>query len=486
MPSSRVTTKAARPTGTPSLIEVERELCARSLAAFCRLAWHVLEPSTPLKWGWALDAMCEHLQAVHDGRIRNLLINVPPGCMKSLMTGVFFPAWEWGPGNRPGLRFLTTAHKEALALRDNIKCRRLVQSEWYQERWPVILEADQNAKGKFENTASGFREAMAFTSLTGSRGDRVIIDDPLSVDGAFSKAALEAARDTFLEAVPTRLNNDESATIVIMQRLHEEDVSGVILDRGLDYEHLMLPMRFDPARRCSTSIGFSDPRTQDGQLLFPERFSEETVKRLELTMGGYAVAGQLQQQPVPRGGGVFKGEWVARWGAATLPARMDQIIQSWDMTFKDGSSNDFVVGQVWGRKGANFYLLDQIRRRMDFVQTLQAVRMMTVKYPKGWTKLVEEKANGAAVISQLKGTVGGFVPVVPKESKEARAFAVTPLFESGNVFLPPSEGHAWVDRELLPELLTFPAGAHDDQVDALTQALAYMKAHAGGYNIGDD
>lgn len=470
----------------PSEVEFDREICRRSFAWFCRLAWHVLEPSTPLRWGWALDAMAAHLQAVHEGRIRNLLINVPPGCMKSLMTSVFFPAWEWGAGGRPSLRFISTSHAERLAIRDNLKCRRLIESPWYRERWPVVLEADQNAKGKFENTARGFRECMAFTSMTGSRGDRVIIDDPLSVDAALSEAELENARTTFLEAVPTRVNDERSSIIVIMQRLHENDTSGIILERGLDYEHLMLPMRFDPERRCSTSIGFTDPRTQDGELLFPERFSEATVRNLERTMGGYAVAGQLQQRPVPRGGGVFKSEWLQRWAPGSLPARMDQLIQSWDMTFKDGARSDYVVGQLWGRKGSNFYLLDQVRRQMDFVQTLQSVRALTVRWPQAWTKLVEEKANGAAVISQLRGTVGGFVPITPKESKESRAFAVTPLFESGNVYLPPAEGHAWVERDFLPELLTFPAGAHDDQVDAMTQALTYLKGFAGGYAIADE
>ena len=245
------------------------------------MAWHVLEPAAELKWGWCLDAICEHLQAVHDGRIKRLLMNVPPGCMKSLTTGVLFPAWEWGPGARSDLRFLTTAHKETLAIRDNMKCRRLIQSDWFQERWPVKLTGDQNAKSKFENTETGFRESMSFTSLTGSRGDRVIIDDPLSVDDAFSEAALQAAEDTFLEAVPSRVNNNDSAIIVIMQRLHERDTSGIILANDLGYEHLMLPMRFESNRRCVTSIGFRDPRTRDGELLFPERFGEQQAREME-------------------------------------------------------------------------------------------------------------------------------------------------------------------------------------------------------------
>ena len=197
-------------------LAVERELSRRSLADFAKLAWHVLEPSTPLRWGWALDAICQHLEAVTYGDIKRLLMNVPPGTMKSLLTGVIFPAWEWGPAGLPSRRFIGTAHKQDLAIRDAMKCRRLIQSRWYQERWPVGLVTDNNAKLRFENTATGFREAMAFTSMTGARGDRVILDDPLSADDANSEAALNAAEVTFTEALPTRVNNEDSAIIVIM------------------------------------------------------------------------------------------------------------------------------------------------------------------------------------------------------------------------------------------------------------------------------
>ena len=458
-------------TRLPTLIELDRAIAQCSLAEFCKMAWHVLEPATPIRWGWALDAMCEHLEAVHNGQIKRLLMNVPPGMMKSLLTGVFFPAWEWGAGGSPSLRYLTTAHKEALALRDNVKCRRLVSSNWYQERWNVPIASDQNAKGKFENVHTGFRESMSFSSLTGSRGDRIIIDDPLSVDDAFSEAALLSAETTFLEAVPSRVNNEDSAIIVIMQRLHERDTSGVILARELGYEHLMLPMRFETNRRCSTSIGFTDPRQTEGELLFPERFSKAQVDEMERTMGGYAVAGQFQQRPVPRGGGLFKTEWIQRWSAATLPNHFDRVLCSWDMTFKGTDRSDFVVGQVWGAKDGNFYLLDQVRGQWDFVKTVEMFERLSEKHPEATRKLVEDKANGSAVISTLKKHVPGIIPITPKESKEARAYAVSTLWEAKNVYLPPADLSPWVDSDFLPELLAFPAGAHDDQIDAMTQSL---------------
>lgn len=441
------------------------------------MAWNVLEPATPIKWGWALDAMCEHLEAVHNGQIKRLLMNVPPGMMKSLLTGVFFPAWEWGAGGNPSLRYLTTAHKEDLAIRDNLKCRRLISSDWYQERWSVELCGDQNAKKKFENTATGFRESMAFRSLTGSRGDRIIIDDPLSVDDAFSEAALSAAEQTFLEAVPSRVNNQDSAIIVIMQRLHERDTAGIILSRQLGYEHLMLPMRFEPERRCATCIGFTDPRTEDGELLFPERFSEAQVSEMERTMGSFATAGQLQQRPMPRGGGLFKSDWIQHWDK--LPERFDAAVISWDMTFKESATSDFVVGQVWGRKDGAFYLVDQFRGRWDFVKSLEQFVAAARKYPRITRKLIEDKANGPAIISALKRKVTGIIPITPKESKEARANAVTTLWEARNVYLPPPDRYPWVAQDFIPELLAFPSGAHDDEVDAMTQALNDLNRHSG-------
>ena len=457
-------------TRLPTLIELDQESARRSLSEFCKMAWHVLEPATPIKWGWALDAMCEHLEAVHNGQIKRLLMNVPPGMMKSLLTGVFFPAWEWGAGGNPSLRYLTTAHKEDLAIRDNLKCRRLISSDWYQERWSVELCGDQNAKKKFENTATGFRESMAFRSLTGSRGDRIIIDDPLSVDDAFSEAALSAAEQTFLEAVPSRVNNQDSAIIVIMQRLHERDTAGIILSRQLGYEHLMLPMRFEPERRCATCIGFTDPRTEDGELLFPERFSEAQVSEMERTMGSFATAGQLQQRPMPRGGGLFKSDWIQHWDK--LPERFDAAVISWDMTFKESATSDFVVGQVWGRKDGAFYLVDQFRGRWDFVKSLEQFVAAARKYPRITRKLIEDKANGPAIISALKRKVTGIIPITPKESKEARANAVTTLWEARNVYLPPPDRYPWVAQDFIPELLAFPSGAHDDQCFAAGTLIA--------------
>ena len=292
-------------------IEVDKALCGKSLANFVRLAWHVVEPGQPYVHGWHIDFICAHLEAItnelrlDDGSIYNrLLINIPPGTMKSLLTNVFWPAWEWGPKNKPHLRYVCAAHKvENLSARDSRRMRLLITSEWYQQRWgaSVNLAADQNEKLNFQNTAGGFRIATAINSLTGIRGDRVIIDDPHSVDSAASEAMRESETTTFLEAIPTRLNDPiKSSIVVIMQRLHQEDVSGVIIEKELGYDHIMLPMRYDPLRAAPTKLGLEDPRSEESELLFPQRFPKHVVDRDENAMGPYATAGQHQQEQIGR------------------------------------------------------------------------------------------------------------------------------------------------------------------------------------------
>lgn len=463
------------------VLAIERELFSRSLADFAKAAWHILEPATPLKWGWALDAICQHLEAVTDGRINRLLMNVPPGTMKSLLTAVIWPCWEWGPRDMPEKRFISTAHKQDLAVRDNMKCRRLIQSEWFQERWPLKLTSDQNAKTKFENDRTGFREAMAFTSMTGARGDRVILDDPLSADDANSQAALLAAERTFLEALPTRVNSEQSAIVVIMQRLHEQDTSGLILSRGLPYTHLMLPMRFEAERRCETGIGFTDPRTTDGELLFPERFPAEQVAELEQTLGSYASAGQLQQRPSPRGGGLFKSDW---WQFYDIAPEIEWRSIYADTAQKTKESSDYSVFQCWGRSTAGrAVLIDQIRGKWEAPELLVQARAFWTKHKaiEGQGALralkVEDKVSGTGLIQTLKREGIPVLGIQRGTDKLTRALDAAPMVESGNVVLP--RNAPWLS-DFLAEMEAFPNGAHDDQVDPMADAvvdISGVKAH---------
>ena len=491
-----------------SIVKID---CEESLAAFVEAAWHVIEPGQSYVHGWHIDMICEHLTAITDGNeledgtpYNRLLCNVPPGTMKSLLVSVFWPAWEWGPRHMPHLRYLCASHSQSLAVRDNVRMRRLVSSEWYQKHWPhVVLTDDQNAKLKFENTATGFREAVATGSITGARGDRVIIDDPHSVESAASEAMRATTKDWFLEAVPTRLNNPTtSAIVVIMQRLHEDDVSGIILDQQLGYDHIMLPMRFDPTRAMPTKLGLMAPRSEEGELLFPERFPLEVVDRDEKVMGKYAVSGQFQQSPIPRGGGVIKRDWWQLWSEGAFPP-MDFILASVDTAYTEKTENDWSALTVMGvftgdqfAQATNMIGADGRYQAMGrtYVEGAPKVMLMTA-----WQKrlelhdlvvqiaetckrlkvdqlIIENKAAGHSVAQEIRRMFGHEDFAVrmfdPKsQDKLSRLYSVQHFFEEGMVFAP---DRAWAEM-VMTQCAQFPKGKHDDLVDCVSSSMRHLR-----------
>lgn len=460
-------------------LAIEREHCKRSLSDFVRRAWHVLEPGQPYIHGWHVDSICEHLEAVTRGDITRLLINIPPGTMKSTLVSVFWPAWEWGPAGMPHMRVVGASHEQGLAIRDTLKMRRLVTSEWYQTLWPLALAGDQNQKTYYENEATGFRQACPVTSMTGRRGDRVTWDDPHSVEDAHSIAALETATRVFRETLPTRLNNpDRSAIIVVMQRLHNLDVSGVILAEDFGYEHLCLPMEYEPGRRCSTSIGFTDPRTKEGELLFPGRFPRSVVERDKKVLGSYAAAGQLQQRPSPKGGGIFQDRW---WRYYKEVPRLQWRCIYGDTAMKVKTKNDWSVFQCWGRTHyGQAALIDQVRGKWEAPELLVNARAFWNKHKGAHPQLgalramkIEDKASGTGLIQTLKREGIPILGVPRDTDKVTRAGDASPLIESGNVLLP--EGAAYLS-EYKAEFSAFPNGPHDDQIDPTMDAIADILA----------
>jgi predicted phage terminase large subunit-like protein len=435
----------------------------------------VVEPSTKLVWNWHIDAICTHLEAVSRGEIRRLIINIPPGHMKSLLVSVFWPAWNWL--QRPDWRALFCSSGLDLVIRDTRRCRDIITSEWFLETFEPewSLRLDQNAKQYFELDSTGQRKTASVGSkVTGFRGDTVVIDDPLDATDAHSKAKRKACLTWFKETISSRVNDPRSGVFVlIMQRLHEEDLSGYLLDSHDGWCHLCLPTEYEPKRSQPTSIGWEDPREKKGDLLFPEFFTDDVLDELKTILGSRGYAGQHQQRPSAEKGDIFEREWWQRY--QELPNRWDALIQSWDCTFKGTSDSDFVVGQVWGVRGSNFYLLDQIRAQLTFPATLKAIRSLSKKWPECNAILVEDKANGPAVIQTLKGEIPGLIAVNPQGGKEVRANAVSPLVEAGNVWLP--EYASWAG-DYIEEHTVFPNGANDDQVDATTQALLRLRPFA--------
>jgi len=442
----------------------KRELYRRSLAAFVRDSWKVLEPGQPYVHGWHIDAMCEHLEAVTNGDITRLLINVPPGTMKSMLVGVFWPAWQWGPRGLPSNRIISASHEMGLATRDARRMRQLVASNWYQHLWPVAFVGDQNQKTYFENDATGWRQACAVASMTGRRGDVVIWDDPHSVEAALSEAHRETALRVFQETLPTRLNNpDRSAIVIIMQRLHESDVSGLILENDFGYDHLCLPMEYEPDRHCATSIGFSDPREADGELLFPERFPPEVVERDKKIMGAYAYAGQMQQRPAPRSGGFFDWEKLKIIRAAP---RCVEVVRFWD---KAGTElgGAYTAGVKMGRTVDGRYIVMDVVRGQWAAAEREAVIKQTANIDGMNCRIWIEQEPGSGGKESAEATIRNLAGYAAKAEratgdKAVRAEPYAVQVEAGNVEL--VEG-LW-NKEFIDEHKSFPVGKYKDQIDA--------------------
>jgi predicted phage terminase large subunit-like protein len=380
-----------------------------------------------------------------------------------------------------------------LSIRDSVKCRRLIESPWYQRLWGQVyaLTGDQNAKSRFDNNRSGYRLSTSVGgAVTGEGGDRIVCDDPNNVSEVESDSVRKSTNDWFDVVMSTRVNDPKTAAkVVVMQRCHQQDLTGHLLEQG-GWDHLCLPAEFEESGRV-TSIGWSDPRKTHEELLWPERFGSPELESLKRSLGSYGAAGQLQQRPSPSGGGIIKRHWFRFWQppGANLPpvtirlpdgtvqsilaheiGKVDEAIQSWDCAFKDLETSDYVVGQVWGRLGSAYLLLDQTRDRMDCPTTVKAVRQLSQRWRGAIAKLIEDKANGSAVIQMLGRELPGILPVTPEGGKVARAAAVSPLIEAGNVYLPHPQLMPWVN-DFIEECAGFPNGAHDDQVDAMTQAL---------------
>ncbi len=384
----------------------------------------------------------------------------------------------------PATRYLSTAHKQDLAIRDSMKCRRLIQSDWYKKLWPIELTGDQNSKLKFENSATGVREAMAFSSLTGSRATRVIIDDPHSVDDANSRVKLSADVVTFREAVPSRVSNDDSAIVIIMQRLAVGDVADVAIELG--YQQLLIPMRYE-AGRSKHVVGKGDPRTVEGDLMFPERFSDDKVEELEKSLGTYATAGQLQQRPNPRGGRIIKVEWFGRY--ANTPVIKYRNIYA-DTAQKTAERNDYSVFACWGNgDDGKVYLLDMIRGKWEapelerlaiaFWSKHKAVNVSDLENLLGALRhmKIEDKASGTGLIQKLKSQAHIPVSGIQRsKDKYTRLLDVLGYIESGHVMLP--DGAPFVS-DFLAECEAFSADdshMHDDQVDTMIDAIQDMLA----------
>ena len=493
--------------------DLDRADCEDSLYKFLVNGWRYIDPA-PFSHGWPIEAVAEHLQAVVDGEIKRLIVNIPPRCAKSSLTSVAFPAFTWAQPRKsdtsgPGVQFLHASYAQSLSLRDSTKCRRLIESPWYQGLWGdrFALMGDQNTKTRFDNDKGGSRLSTSVgSSLTGEGGNIIVVDDPNAAQEAFSEATIASTIEWWDGALSTRLNNAKTgAFVVIQQRLSEEDLTGHILSKDVgEWTHLCLPMRFEPERSFHTSIGWEDPRKEAGELLWPERFGEREVGILERQMGPWTAAGQLQQRPEPKGGGVIKREWWRLWERDIFPD-FDYVIASLDTAYTTKTENDFSALTIWGvfsggdqkamatrvigrdaetasvimrsysEEHPKIMLVWAWQERLELHDLVLKVQQSMKKY-KVDKLLIENKAAGISVAQEIRRMYGhedfAVQLVDPKsQDKLSRLYSVQHLFAEGLIYAP---DRAWADQ-VITQTSTFPKGKHDDLVDTVSMALRHLR-----------
>lgn len=480
----------------------------------------MLEPQTEFVDGWPLEAICDHLEAITFGELNpsRLLINVPPGFMKSLVTNVFWPGFEWGPMNMPHMRYVAFSYAASLTMRDNRRFLALLESKKYQDLYGDRFSLVKVGEELVSNDKTGWKLASSVGGVgTGERGNRVLVDDPHNVKEQESKVIREGTVAWFQESVQSRLNDlKKDAIIVIMQRVHESDVSGAIIESMPEYEHLCLPIEYDSERHCETKIGWSDPRTEDGELAWPERFAEEELevfKRLP-----YLWAGQYQQTPRARAGSIIQRSYWQPWdaqaahefgvaisddGTPKYPA-FEYVLASADTAYTEKEENDPTGLTIWGlfrdrqerpkvmlvwawakHKELHGQLperrLNETKRDYD-LRCMKADAWGIVEWIAYSCRrfrvdklLIEAKASGITVAQEMQRLYredGWSIELVkPVGDKVSRTHAVEPAFAAGLIYAPDED---WSEK-VIDESELFPKGAHDDRHDSMTQAISWMR-----------
>jgi len=448
------------------------------LAAFTRKTFATVDPGTHYSHNWHIDLIAEYLEACTRREIKRLIINIPPRYLKSISVTVAWPAWLLGQDPSDSVLAASYAHK--LSLKHSTDCRLVMKSDWYRRVFPATqLTDDQDTKEKFVTTSRGMRYATSVAgSAIGEGGNFLIVDDPTSATQAASTVQRQAANDWFDRSFANRLNDKENGVIVVvMQRLHAEDLTGHLLAKG-GWEHLCIPAVAD----IPTIIDFGRVRVERkaGEPLHADREGIDAIERQKIELGSYAFAGQYQQRPAPAEGGIFKADWFRRY--AHRQDTYDQIVQSWDTAFKSGQLNDPSVCTTWGLKPDGYDLLNVLVKRMEYPE----LKSNVVNHADEWNPtaiLIEDKASGQSLLQDLgRETRLPLVAFRPQGDKIMRASAVSATVEAGKVFLPT---HAvWLtDYEM--ELMTFPNSVHYDQVDSTSQFLSWArdKTHAPQFRI---
>ena len=449
----------------------------RDLSSFYRKCFATVSPGDRYSHSWHIDAMAHALQGLF-GENRNLIITVPPRSGKSLLASVALPAFLLG--HNPSARIICASYAEKLATEFSNQCRAVMTSPWYQDVFPgTKLNSRKNTEAEFQTTRHGFRLATSVEgTLTGRGGDIVIIDDPMKPSDAESEAMRDRVRAWFDQTVSSRLNDKtRGAFVLVMQRLHVDDLAGHLIDKG-GWAHLNLPaiaeadqeipIDRDRAGRILTH------RRRAGELLHPEREPQAVLDRMKADLGPRGFSAQYQQDPVPAGGNMIDWDWFRRFDDPPRRRHGDTVIQSWDTASKAGELNDYSVCTTWLMQDGFYYLLDLQRARLDAPSLRQRVAALYERHQPELV-LIEDKASGISLVQELYQSTS--IPVeefVPEGDKIMRAFSQSAAIAGGKVWLPKEA--PWLD-DLKTEVLAFPNGRHDDQVDSIVQFMIWAYKH---------
>jgi predicted phage terminase large subunit-like protein len=449
----------------PSMAHVNAA-CRKDFVSFVRKVFHVLNPSAVFQMNWHLCAIAHALEQVRLGKIKRLIINVPPRSLKSIMCSVAFPAFALGKD--PTRRLIVASYSADLAIKHGNDFRTVVNSDEYHTIFPAMrISAMKNTQTEVVTTLNGSRLAISIDgALTGRGGDIIIIDDPIAALAALSQKSREHVANWFFNTALSRLDDKQSGAIVlVMQRLHEDDLAGVLLRSSDEWTVLSLPAIAEQDEQIPIGNGQVHLR-HAGDVLHPQREPREVLESLRAQLGAETFAAQYQQQPVPPGGAMIKRDWVRRYDQLPMSGR---VIQSWDIANKQGEDNDYSVCTTWLICDNRYYLVDVLRGRFDF-PTLRRKVAEQAKLHKASQVLIEDAGFGTALIQELKTGDFSVIAVKPEHDKKTRMGIQAGKFENGQVLFPKEP--PWL-RDLEEELFAFPSGRHDDQVDSISQALSY-------------
>lgn len=461
------------------LKRLKREQLRR--AAQSSLKDFILYNNEDYMMGWVHEEICETLDQFYEDvkakKSPRIIICLPPRSGKSEIISRNFPAYLFG--RDPNLNIISASYSGDLASRFNLDVQRIIDSDNYKKIFPDTFLGGKSypqykkTDSLFEivNHKGSYRSAGVGGGVTGMGCDILIIDDPFKDRAdANSPTIREKTYDWYKSTAYTRLS-DGGGVIILQTRWHIADLAGQLISKMHSDE------KADQFKviEYQAIAEHDEKHRKKGEALHPERYSLAKLEAIRQTLGAYEWAALYQQHPVPKEGATFKLDSFRRYNDKNIPVSFDRILGSWDMTFKDKKDNDFVVGQVWGKKGADHYLLDQVRGQWDFIKTLKVFIQLAEKWKRchGW--LIEDKANGSAIISTLKKHISGLKPINPTESKIARAEAISIYIETGNVYIPENAPYI---ADLEDEIINFPAVDHDDQIDCMTQALNYFRENA--------